>query len=327
MTILKLVALSTLAFTACWVPAGAGAQEKDYPQGPVTLIVPFAPGGSTDIIGRLLAERLEPALKQPVVVENRAGAGGNIGAALVAKAKPDGRTLLLGTTGVLAINEFIYSNPGYKVRQDLRPVVYVASISNVLIVNAALPVSDVAGLIRLAKEQPGKLSFASSGAGSSTHLSGELFKSMAGVNLMHVPYKGSGQALVDLVGGHIDMIFDNAPSAVPLVKSGKVKALAVTSARPLGVLSSVPTLDAAGLKGYESLSWSGVVAPAGTPAAIVERLNKEINAILDDDGVKKKLAELGAQATGGRTQDFDAHIDGERAKWGKIVREANIQVQ
>lgn len=319
--------LGMAAAVLCSFATSASADDLAYPKGPVTLVVPFAPGGSTDVIGRLLAERLAVALKQPVVVENRSGAGGNIGAAVVAKAAPDGQTLLFGTTGILSINEFLYSNPGYKANRDLLPVIYTASISNVLIVNKDLPVSNVADLIKLARENPGKYSFASSGAGSSTHLSGELFKNMAGVDLMHVPYKGSGQALVDLVGGQINMIFDNAPSAVPLAQSGKVKALAVTSTTPLSVLPGVPPLGEAGLKGYESLSWTGVVAPAGTPQPIVDKLNRELNAILADEGVRKKLTELGAQATGGTTQDFNTHIEAERSKWGKLVREAKIATQ
>lgn len=317
---------AALAVMSC-VAATSNADTAAYPKGPVTLVVPFAPGGSTDVIGRLLAERLAVALKQPVVVENRSGAGGNIGATMVAKSAPDGQTLLFGTTGIMAINEFLYKNPGYRADRDLKPVAYTASISNVLIVNNDMPVSSVADLIKLAKANPGKYSFASSGAGSSTHLSGELFKNMAGVDLMHVPYKGSGQALVDLVGGQINMIFDNAPSAVPLAQSGKVKALAVTSATPLSVLPGVPPLTEVGLKGYESLSWTGVVAPAGTPQSVVDRLNKELNAILADESVRKKLTELGAQATGGTPQDFTTHIEAERAKWGKLVKEANIAVQ
>ncbi|KRC73116.1 Tripartite tricarboxylate transporter family receptor [compost metagenome] len=321
----KLAAIA--AAVLCGWATTASAADPAYPKGPVTLVVPFAPGGSTDVIGRLLAERLAVALKQPVVVENRSGAGGNIGAAVVAKAAPDGQTLLFGTTGILSINEFLYANPGYKASRDLLPVVYTASISNVLIVNKDMPVSNVADLIKLARENPGKYSFASSGAGSSTHLSGELFKNMAGVDLMHVPYKGSGQALVDLVGGQINMIFDNAPSAVPLAQSGKVKALAVTSTTPLSVLPGVPPLGEAGLKGYESLSWTGVVAPAGTPQPVVDKLNRELNAILADEGVRKKLTELGAQATGGTAQDFTAHIEAERAKWGKLVRDAKIATQ
>ncbi len=306
---------------------GQSALAQDYPQGPLTMIVPFAPGGSTDIIGRMVAERLSAVLKQPVVVENRAGAGGNIGAMAVAKAKPDGRTMLFGTTGILSINEFIYPNPGYKVGQDLVPVVYATSISNVLILNKNLPVASVADLIKLAKEKPGKLSFGSSGAGSSTHLSGELFKVMAGVDITHIPYKGSSQALIDLMGGQIDMIFDNAPSAVPLLESGQVKALAITSMEPLSVLPQVPTMDQAGVKGYESLSWTGIVVPGGTPPAVIERLNHEVNLILQEPQVLKKLDELGARPTGGSQQAFAAHIESERTKWGKIVREAHIQAQ
>jgi len=306
---------------------GQSALAQDYPQGPLTMIVPFAPGGSTDIIGRMVAERLSAVLKQPVVVENRAGAGGNIGAMAVAKAKPDGRTMLFGTTGILSINEFIYPNPGYKVGQDLIPVVYATSISNVLILNKNLPVASVADLIKLAKEKPGKLSFGSSGAGSSTHLSGELFKVMAGVDITHIPYKGSSQALIDLMGGQIDMIFDNAPSAVPLLESGQVKALAITSMEPLSVLPQVPTMDQAGVKGYESLSWTGIVVPGGTPPAVIERLNHEVNLILQEPQVLKKLDELGARPTGGSQQAFAAHIESERTKWGKIVREAHIQAQ
>ncbi len=300
---------------------------QDYPQGPLTMVVPFAPGGSTDIIGRMIAERLSVVLRQPVVVENRAGAGGNIGAVAVAKARPDGRTLLFGTTGILSINEFIYPNPGYKIGQDLIPVVYVTSISNVLVVNKNLPVASIADLIRLAKEQPGKLSFGSSGAGASTHLSGELFKVMTGVDITHIPYKGSSQALIDLMGGQIDMIFDNAPSAVPLLQAGQVRALAVTSLQPLTVLPALPTMDQAGVKGYESLSWTGIVVPGGTPAPIIERLNREVNLILQHPAVLSKLDELGAKATGGTPQDFATHIESERAKWGKVVREANIQAQ
>ena len=321
--------LIRLVFAAIVLAGGsnAGAQDKPYPQGPLTLVVPFAPGGSTDIIGRLIADRISIALKQPVVVENRAGAGGNIGALAVAKAAPDGRTLLFGTTGILAINEFIYPDLPYKVGRDLVSVAYVSSISNVLIVNNALPVANVADLIRMAKDKPGKMSFGSSGAGASTHLSGELFKSLTGVDIIHVPYKGSSQALVDLMGGQIDMIFDNAPSAVPLVESGKLRALAVTSLQPLAILPGVPTLDQAGVKGYESLSWTGVVVPGATPPAIIDRLNREINLILKDPEVQKKLVELGAQATGGTPQAFTQHIDAERAKWGKIVREAGIKAQ
>ncbi len=303
----------------------ASAKAADF-DGPITLVIPFSPGGSTDIIGRLLADRLSTAIKQPVVVENRAGAGGNIGASLVAKAKPDGRTLLFGTTGILSMNEFLYSRPGYKMFQDLVPVVYTASISNVLIVNPKMPASTGAELLKLLKDNPGKYTFASSGVGSSTHMSGELFKSMAQVDLMHVPYKGSGQALVDLVGGQVDMIFDNAPSALPMVQSGQVKAIAVTSAKRLGAMPELPTINESMVPGYESLSWTGVVAPGGTPQPIIDRLNKEINLILDAPDVRKRLGELGATPTGGSPQDFTSHIEREQSKWGKVIRDAKMPI-
>lgn len=306
---------------------GACAQSGHYPNGPVTLVIPFSAGGSTDVIGRLIADRLATALKQPVVVENRGGAGGNIGAALVAKSAPDGRTLLFGTTGILSMNHALYSRPGYTVGEDLIPVVYTASISNVLIVNNDLPVNSVEELLKLVKDNPGKYTFASSGAGSSTHMSGELFKSMGGVNIMHIPYRGSGQALVDLMGGQVDMIFDNAPSAVPLVKTDKVKALAVTSHARLDALPETPTIAESVLPGYESLSWTGVAVPGGTPQEIVDRLNSEINKILQQPEMQAKLAELGAKMTGGTQQDFNDHIARERAKWSKIIAEADIPKQ
>ncbi|MGK4922291.1 Bug family tripartite tricarboxylate transporter substrate binding protein [Bordetella hinzii] len=303
------------------------AQAADYPSGPITMIIPFSAGGSTDVIGRLLGERLSAALKQPVVVENRGGAGGNIGAAMVAKAAPDGQTMLFGTTGVFSMNEALYSNPGYAIGKDLLPVVYTASISNVLIVNNNLPVKTAQDLLKLVKDHPGKYTFASSGAGSSTHMSGELFKSMGGVDIMHVPYRGSGQALVDLMGGQVDMIFDNAPSSVPLVKTGKVRALAVTSKGRLAALPDTPSISESVLPGYESLSWTGIAVPAGTPPAVVQRLNTEFNNILRQPEVQAKLAELGAQATGGSQADFEQHIASERAKWSKIIVEAKIPKQ
>jgi tripartite-type tricarboxylate transporter receptor subunit TctC len=307
------------------VSAGASAQAAEF-DGPITMVIPFSPGGSTDIIGRLLADRLSTAVKQPVVVENRAGAGGNIGASLVAKAKPDGRTILFGTTGILSMNEYLYSRPGYKMFEDLVPVVYTASIGNVLIVNPKMPANTGAELLKLLKDNPGKYTFASSGVGSSTHMSGELFKNMAHVDLMHVPYKGSGQALVDLIGGQVDMIFDNAPSALPMVQSGQVKAIAVTSAKRLDAKPDLPTIEESMVPGYESLSWTGVVAPGGTPQPLIDRLNKEINLILEDPDVRKRLSELGATPTGGTPQDFTSHIERERAKWGKVIRDAKMPV-
>ena len=304
--------------------------SQPYPAKPLRIIVPFAPGGSTDIFARLVAERLSASLAQPVVVENRAGASGNIGAEAVAKSAPDGYTVLMATTGVMAINNALFKNMPYDAARDLEPVVFIASITNVLAVPLDLPAKSVAELIALARKEPGKLSFASSGAGSSTHLSAELLKSMAGIDVIHVPFKGSGQALIDVVAGRVSMIIDNMPSALPHIKSGKLRALGVTGSRRSGALPAVPTIAEAGaevgLRGYESLSWSGFALPAGAPREVVQRLNRETNAILAAADMKQKLAEQGADAVGGPPEAFAAHVRAERDKWSRLVRERHIEV-
>ncbi len=289
-------------------------------------MVPFAPGGSTDIVARLIGERLSTSLGQPVVIENRAGAGGNIGADAVAKAAPDGYTLLMATTGVMAINNALYKTMPFDAATDLAPVIYAASITNVLAVPLELPARNVAELVALAKREPGKLSFASSGAGSSTHLSGELFKALAGVDLVHIPFKGSGQALVDVIAGRVSMIFDNMPSALPHIKGGKLRALGVTGSKRTGALPEAPTIAEAGVAGYESLSWSGIAVPAATPRDVVARLNREIGAILARDDMRQKLAEQGAETVGGPPEAFDAHVKAEREKWSRLIRAAGITV-
>ena len=306
--------------------ASAAAQAQGYPSKPLRIIVPFAPGGSTDIVARVLADKLAASLGQAVVVENRAGAAGNIGAEAVAKAAPDGYTLLMATTGVMAINNALYKSIGYDAAKDLEPVVFATSITNVLTVPPDLPAKTVAELVALAKAQPGKLSFASSGAGSSTHLSGELFKGMAGIDVVHVPYKGSGQALIDLMAGRVSMIFDNMPSALPHIRGGKLRGLAVTGAKRSAVLPELPTISEAGVPGYESLSWSGIAVPAGTPKEVVLRLNREVGAVLALAEVKQKLADQGADPVGGAPEVFASHVRAERDKWGRLIRERNITV-
>jgi tripartite-type tricarboxylate transporter receptor subunit TctC len=277
----------------------AMAQER-YPSKPLRLVVPFAPGGSTDIFARLVADRLAASLGQPVVVENRSGAAGNIGAEAVARSAPDGYTLLMATTGVMAINNAMYRNMTYEAAKDFEPVVFVASITNVLIVSPEFPAASVAELIALAKSQPGRLSFASSGAGSSTHMSAELFKSMSQTEILHIPYKGSGQALPDLMSGRVSMMFENMPGAVSHIKAGKVRALAV--------------------------SWSGIAVPAGAPRAVVQRLNRDINAILASPEMRQKLAEQGADAIGGPPEAFGEHMRSEREKWSRLIHANNIVV-
>ena len=301
------------------VPAHA-----QYPNKPLRLIVPFAPGGSTDIFARLIAERAQGPLGQPMVVENRAGAAGNIGAEAVVRSAPDGYTLLMATTGVMAINNALYKNMTYDAAKDLEPVIFVASITNVLIVPPDFPAKSVAELIALAKKEPGKLSFASSGAGSSTHMSAELFKSMSGTDILHVPYKGSGQALPDLMSGRVSMMFENAPGALSHIKAGKVRALAQTGSKRSASMPDLPTVAESGLPGYESLSWSGIAVPAGTPRAIVDRLNKDLNSVLATADMRQKLAEQGAETIGGPPEAFAQHIGAEREKWSHLIREKNI---
>ena len=313
-----IAALFTLAFCAL-----ANAQD-DYPNRPVRIIVPFAPGGSTDVVARVLADKLGTELKQNFVVENRAGAGGNIGADVVAKATPDGYTLLMGTTGVLAINRYLYKDMSFDADRDLVPVSYTSLITNILVVNPQVPAKTVPELLALARAKPGALTFASSGAGSSTHLSAELFKSMAGVDILHVPYKGSSQALVDVIAGQVTMLFDNAPSSIPFIEQGKLRAVAVTSTKRLPNLPDVPTIDEAGVKGYESLSWSGIMAPAGTPRRVIDRLNAAIEKILREPDVRQRFAGLGVEPVGGPPEAFARHIRAESEKWSRVVKTANI---
>jgi len=301
------------------------AQEK-YPAKPIRLVVPFAPGGSTDIFARLVADRLGASFGEPVLVENRAGASGNIGADAVAKAAPDGYTLLMATTGVMAINNALFKSMPYDAAKDFVPVIFIASITNVLAVPNDLPAKNVAELVALAKKDPGKLTFASSGAGSSTHLSAELFKSMAGIDVVHIPFKGSGQALIDVVAGRVSMVFDNMPSALPHIKGGKLRALGVTGLKRSPALPDVPTISEAGIAGYDSLSWSGIAAPAGTPRDVVQRLNLETAVILLAPDMRQKLAEQGADAIGGSPEAFAEHVRREREKWGRLVRERNIVI-
>jgi len=316
----RFVALLLLAL-AC----NAQGQER-YPSKPLRIVVPFAPGGSTDIFARLVGDRLSSALGQSMVIENRAGAGGNIGADAVAKSAPDGYTLLMATTGVMAINNALYKNMTYDAAKDFEPVIFIASITNVLIVPPELPAKSVGELIALAKREPGKLSFASSGAGSSTHMSAELFKSLTGADILHVPYKGSGQALPDLMSGRVSMMFENAPGAVSYIKAGKLRALAVTGLKRAAAMPEVPTVAESGVPGYESLSWSGLAAPAGTPREIIQKISRETATILATPDMRAKLAEQGAEAVGGSPENFAEHIRAERAKWSRLIRERGISV-
>jgi tripartite-type tricarboxylate transporter receptor subunit TctC len=244
----------------------------------------------------------------------------------VAKAPPDGYTLLMATTGVMAINNAMYKSLSYDAEKDLKPVIYIASITNVLIVPADSPLKSVADVIAAAKAAPGRLSFASSGAGASTHISAELFRLMTGTELLHIPYKGSGQAMPDVISGRVSMMFENMPGAVGHIKAGKVRVLGVTGLQRTPALPEVKTIAESGVPGYESLSWSGIAAPAATPPEVIARLNREINAILASPDMRQKLAEQGADAVGGTPEAFGEHIARERQKWSKVVRDAGIVV-
>ena len=324
-TLLRAIAALTGIAALAWSVA-AEAQATAYPTKPIRLVVPFPPGGATDLIARAVAQKLGEAWGQSVVVDNRPGAGGNIGTELVAKAAPDGYTLEMGTVGTHAINASLYAKIPFDHVKDFAPVILVAGVPNVLEVNPSVPVNSVQELIAYAKANPGKLNFASSGAGTSIHLSGELFKVMAGVQMTHVPYKGSSPALQDLLGGQVQLMFDNLPPSLPQIKAGKLRALAVTSATRAPALPDVPTIAESGLPGFEASSWFGILAPAGTPPAIIAKINAEVAKWLASAEGKEKLASIGANAAGGSPEDFARHIQAETAKWAKVVKESGAKV-
>jgi tripartite-type tricarboxylate transporter receptor subunit TctC len=317
--------LRAAAVVAAFLAGGSATQAADYPTRAITLVVPYAAGGGNDVIARIVAERMSASLGQPIVIENRGGAGGTIATRQVAKAEPDGYTLLIATSS-LAINPSLYPNVGYDPRKDFAPVGLIASSSNVVLVHPAVPARSIAELIALAKQQDGKRTFASTGTGSSVHLAAELFAGMAGVKITHVPYKGSGPALNDLIGGHVTMMFSTMASAAGLVKDGsKVRALAVTGARRSKLFPELPTVAEAGLPGYEAELHYGIVAPAGTPRLVIEKLNAALNAALTNDEVKRRLAVEGAEVMPVSPDEYAADIAGEEAKWSEIIRKAGVK--
>jgi len=318
---------SLILMFAVVLGAGAGnALAQAWPNKPIKYIVPFAPGGTTDILARTISEKLSVALGQPVVVENKPGAGGGVGADFTAKAAPDGYTIMGGTISTHAINASLYSNLPYDPVKDFVAITLIARVPNMLVINPAIPAKNVAELIALIKANPGKYTFASSGNGTSQHLSGELFKSMAGVDMQHIPYKGSPPALQDVVGGQVSMTFDNITTALPLAKAGKLRALAVTTAKRSAAAPDVPTLAESGLPGFEVGSWQGVFAPAGTPPEIVRRLNTEIVKIINMPDVREKLTALGAEPVGDTSEQFGAYVKTEVAKWSDVVKKSGAKV-
>ncbi|WP_432258325.1 Bug family tripartite tricarboxylate transporter substrate binding protein [Cupriavidus sp. TMH.W2] len=302
-----------------------------YPNKPIRLVVPFAAGGTTDILGRAVAAELAKLPGWNVVVDNRPGAGGNIGADIVAKAAPDGYTLLMGTVGTHGINQSLYGKLPFDPIKDFAPITEVAAVPNVLVLNPAFAqqnkIDSVKDLIAYARANPGKLNMASSGNGTSIHLAGELFKTQTRTFMVHFPYKGSGPALTDLAGGTMQVMFDNLPSSMALIRSGKLKALAVTSARPSPALPGVPTVaQAAGLPQYEASSWFGMLAPAGTPPDIVHRIQQEVARALGAPAVRERLQAQGAEPVGNTPEQFAAFIRAETAKWARVVKDSGAKV-
>jgi len=311
-----------LAVACC---AAAGAQAQSYPAKPIRLILPFPPGGGTDVVGRLLAQKLGQALGQQVIVDNRAGAGGRIGTDLVAKSLPDGYTLLLATSSVMGTGPALYQKLPFDMPKDFAPISLVAYTAYVLVVHPSVPAKSVKDLVMLAKSKPGRLTYASSGAGGAAHLSGELFSAMAGVKMIHVAYKGSSPGMFSVVSGETDLMFSNALPALPQVKNGRLRALGATTPQRSALLPDVPTIAESGLRGFEVQQNYGVLAPAGTPREIVLRLNQEVGKAMRTEDAKSRLLADGSEAKISTPEELERMITVEIAKWSKVIKQAGIK--
>jgi len=309
----------------CMSLACGAAVAQTYPSKPIRIIVPFTPGGTTDILARSLGQKLSEAWKQPVIVENRPGAGGSIGAELVAKAPPDGYTLLMGHIGTLAVNPTFYPKLPYDAVKSFAPVALIASVPNVLVVHPSVPANNVMELVALAKSKPGQLTYSTGGNGSAAHLAMEYFKLQTGTDLVHVPYKGAAPAVTDVVAGQVSMTMTGAPALMPHVQAGKLRALGVSSTKRLAAFPQVPTIAEAGVKGFDATQWYGVVAPAGTPADIVKKLNGEIRTIMQSPEMQERLRSEGAIATVSTPEEFGKMIAAEIARWGTVIKTAGMK--
>ena len=322
------IAAALLCAAAFLMAPGAQAQggAAGYPGKPIHIVVTFTTGGAPDILARLIGERLAATWGQPVVIDNKPGAGGNTGADSVAKAPPDGYTIVVGTVGTHSINGALYAKMPYDMVKDFAPVTLLATTPNMLVVNNDVPAKNLAEFIALGKKQ-GKMSFASSGSGTSIHVSGELFKTMTGIDMEHIPYKGRATAIPDLLGGRVTMMFDNMPSSLPLVREGKLRALGVTSAKRSAAAPEIPTIAEQGLPGFEAVSWFALFAPAGTPRPIVDKLQAEVKKILAEPAIARRLADAGLEAVGSTPDELAAYQRAEITKWAKVVKDSGAKVE
>jgi tripartite-type tricarboxylate transporter receptor subunit TctC len=316
-------ALLAAALAVC----AGGTLAQPYPSKPIRLIVPFTPGGSTDILGRAIGQKLAEALGQQVVIENRPGAGGSIGAEAAARAAPDGYTLLMGHIGTLAVNPSLYPKLGYDPLKSFVPVAWVARVSSVLVVHPSVPAQSVQELVKLAREQPGRLRYASGGNGSAAHIAMEYFKLQTQTDLVHVPYKGTGPAMTDLIGGQVELAMTGAPAVMPHVKAGKLRALGVSSLQRMEGFPELPTIAESGVSGFEAIQWYGVVAPAGTPEPVIAKLNAEVNRALATPELKARLVAEGAEAAPTTPQAFGAFIAAEIERWRPVIQKAGLKAE
>jgi tripartite-type tricarboxylate transporter receptor subunit TctC len=304
-----------------------GAVAADYPERPVTIVVGFPPGGASDILSRILTDKLGSLLGEPFIVDNRPGAGGNVAASIVAHATPDGYTLLLGNNSILATNASLYKKVDFDPEKDFAPISLVGTQANVLVVNNSLPVHSLPDLIALAKASPGKLNFASSGYGLAAHLAGELFKTVAHIDIVHVPYKGSAAALQDVIAGDDQMMFATTSGVMGFLANQQLRPIAVTTLRRTTILPDVPTMDESGLAGFEATTWHGLVAPAGTPKGIIDTLHRALVETLKDEGVQKRLNALGVDVTPDTPEEFAAYIHAEIPKWAEVIKASGAQLE
>lgn len=317
---------SLFAAISILLSLGTPTLAADYPNRPITLVVAFTPGGPSDVLARIVGKKMEQLLSQPFVIENRPGAGGNLAAEAVAHAAPDGYTLLMGNNSILATNDSLYKRLNYQPK-DFVPITLIGTQANILVVNTNVPAHSLKELIALAEAQPGKLNFASSGYGAAAHLAGELFKSEAKINIVHVPYKGAAPALQDVIAGHDQMMFATAASVIGHIQEGRVRALAVTTLKRTQILPDVPTMDEAGLKGFDASTWHGLVAPAGTPPEVIATLHDAAIKALNDESVQTSLGKLGVDIVGKTPQEFQAYIESEIPKWTAIVKASGATLE